>query len=176
MRILTVNCTINESKTFRLATTVHTEIITHNESATFASLSKTPIPICNGSDSFSNHHVQTLHTMIQQASGIVLASPIYNYSINSGLKSLIEHCGQAFQKKPIGFLCTAGAEKSYMSLLPTMTSMMLDFRCIIYPRFVYVSAASFAPDGSIIHSESVDRIKAFATEFTQFTHRLTMPL
>ena len=176
MSILILNCTLNESKTFRLAKDMHAAVNAHTQSSVFQSLSTMPIPICDGGASFSNESVQALQTIIQSATGVILASPIYNYSVNSALKSLIEHWGRTFQEKPIGFCCTAGAEKSYMSLLPTMNSMMLDFRCIVYPRFVYVPESSFASDGRITDTESLRRIASFAEEFTQFTHRLSAPL
>jgi FMN reductase len=40
--------------------------------------------------------------------------------------------------KTVGFLISAGGHGSYMSVMPFANSLMLDFRCWIVPRFVYV--------------------------------------
>ena len=43
----------------------------------------------------------------------------------------------------MGFICAAGGKGSYMSPMSFMNSLMLDFRCIIIPRFVYADGDSF---------------------------------
>ena len=46
----------------------------------------------------------------------------------------------------MGFLCAAGGKGSYMSIMSLANSLMLDFRCIVLPRFVYVTGESFEGD------------------------------
>jgi FMN reductase len=37
----------------------------------------------------------------------------------------------------VGFICSAGGQNSYMSVMSFASSLMLDFRTWIVPRFVY---------------------------------------
>ena len=80
------------------------------------------------------------------AEGILIASPIYNYSINSPLKNLIELTGRNWQEKVVGFLCAAGGASSYMAIMGIASSLMLDFRCLILPKFVYATGNHFEED------------------------------
>ena len=43
-------------------------------------------------------------------------------------------------------MCTAGGNASYMSFMRIANSLMLDFRCLIIPRFVYAVSDDFAND------------------------------
>ena len=43
-------------------------------------------------------------------------------------------------------MCTAGGNASYMSIMRIANSLMLDFRCLIIPRFVYAVSDDFAND------------------------------
>tara|TARA_A100001015_G_scaffold38972_1_gene42796 strand:+ start:4977 stop:5507 length:531 start_codon:yes stop_codon:yes gene_type:complete len=173
MSILTISANLTEqSSTKTLAEMVHTSITKHDTNASFVSLHEYPIPICDGRASFSDPNVEQLNTLLEAHSGFVFATPIYNYTINSTLKSLIEHCGRAFTEKPIGFICTAGGEKSFMSLMPTINSMMLDFRCIVLPRFLYVTSSQFNEDKTISDPDILNRIDRFASEITSLTQKL----
>ena len=52
--------------------------------------------------------------------------------------------GRAFTGKPVGFVCAAGGRSSYMAVLGLANSLMLDFRCLIVPRFVASVIATIA--------------------------------
>ncbi len=75
--------------------------------------------------------------------------PIYNYDVNAAAKNLIELTGRAWTNKVVAFLCAAGGQGSYMSVMPLANSLMLDFRCVIVPRFVYATGEHFDDDGRI---------------------------
>ena len=49
----------------------------------------------------------------------------------------------------MGFLCTAGGAGSYMSVMSFANSLMLDFRCWIVPRFLYLTNDFVAADGTV---------------------------
>jgi FMN reductase len=59
---------------------------------------------------------------------------------------LIELTGDSWEDKVVGFLCAAGGASSYMSLMSLANSLMLDFRCLIIPRFVYATRSDFSGD------------------------------
>ncbi len=56
---------------------------------------------------------------------------------------MIELAGSAWEDKIVGFLCAAGGMSSYMSVMAYANSLMLDFRCVIIPRFVYATGDIF---------------------------------
>jgi NAD(P)H-dependent FMN reductase len=101
------------------------------------------LPLCDGETAYSHPHVATLSAMIQAARVIVIATPIYNYDGNAAAKNLLELTGSSWENKTVGFLCAAGGASSYMSIMGLANSLMLDFRCLIIPRFVYAQGGDF---------------------------------
>ena len=102
------------------------------------------LPLCDGESAYGHPHVTTLSAMIEAARVIVLATPIYNYDANAAAKNLIELTGSSWENKTVGFLCAAGGHSSYMSIMSLANSLMLDFRCLIIPRFVYAKGEDFS--------------------------------
>jgi len=102
------------------------------------------LPLCDGEAAYEHPHVTTLSAMIQNARVIIVATPIYNYAANATAKNLIELTGSAWENKTVGFLCAAGGATSYMSIMSLANSLMLDFRCLIIPRFVYAKGEDFS--------------------------------
>jgi hypothetical protein len=50
-----------------------------------------------------------------------------------------------------------------MSLMPLANSLMLDFRCLIVPRFVYATGGDFA-DGRVTSQKIAGRVAQLASE------------
>jgi FMN reductase len=101
------------------------------------------LPLCDGEAAYDHPHVTTLSAMIEAARVIIVATPIYNYDANAAAKNLIELTGSAWENKVVGFLCAAGGGSSYMSIMGLANSLMLDFRCVVIPRFVYAKGDDF---------------------------------
>lgn len=112
----------------------------------FIDLNQTKLPFCNAGDCYAFPEVQQVSELIQNANGIIIASPVYNYSASSSAKNLIELTGKAWTEKVVGFICAAGGQGSYMSMMPLANSLMLDFRTFIVPRFVYLTGEHFEGD------------------------------
>ena len=104
---------------------------------------KIAFPICDGDKCYDNPIVEVLKSDIKSSSSILIASPIYNYDLNAVAKNLIELTGQSWIDKLVGFISSAGGKGSYMSPMSYANSLMLDFRCIIIPRFVYADKTCF---------------------------------
>jgi NAD(P)H-dependent FMN reductase len=126
-----------------------------------------PLALCDGHDSYSNPNVERLSSTLRTSSSLLIAAPIYNYDVSAALKNVIEHVGGEFTDKVVGMMCAAGGNNSFMSPLPFLNSLMLDFRSIIVPRFVYASRDSFA-DGTIQDAKIKERIEELVIQ----THRL----
>jgi len=121
------------------------------------------IPFCDGDSTHKNSEVKKLREQVQNAKGIIFAVPIYNYSVNAAAKNLIELTGNAWTNKVVGFLCAAGGRSSYMSVMSLANSLMLDFRCLIIPRFIYSTSEDFA-DGKVTDPQVKDRISELIKE------------
>ena len=114
--------------------------------ATLFDLAQTTLPACDGATVYGDANVQALGAQIKQADGILIASPVYNYDVNAAIKNAVELTGQAWTGKVVGLMLAAGGQGSYMSGMGLANSLMLDFRCLIVPRFVYATADAFQDD------------------------------
>jgi FMN reductase len=114
-----------------------------------------PLPPCNGHDCYNDPLVGDLAGRIAGASGILIAAPVYNYDVSASCKNLVELTGSAWNDRIVGLLCAAGGLGSYMSPMGLCSSLMLDFRCLILPRFVYATGDCFG--GGRLHDKKVAR-------------------
>jgi len=130
------------------------------------------LPLCDGKNHLNNPIVSNLSNQINNSNGIIICTPIYNYYVNSGLKNLIEMTGSAWKEKIIGFTCLAGGEKSYMSIMSFSNSLMLDHRCIIIPRFVYVKGNDFISDTEV-KPEIDKRLNFLVADLIKFVEALS---
>jgi FMN reductase len=119
------------------------------------------LPLCDGGEAYGHRHVETLTGLISSARVIIVASPIYNYDVNSALKNLVELTGSSWENKTVGFVCAAGGPSSYMSVMSLANSLMLDFRCLIIPRFVYAQGDDFI-EKKTPKDEILERVHALA--------------
>jgi len=120
-----------------------------------------PLPLCDGESAYADPNVAKLSGKIEAARVILVTTPVYNYDANAAVKNLVELTGSAWEDKIVGFACAAGGQSSYMSIMGLANSLMLDFRCVIIPRFVYATGDDFA-DGGIGSSEVKKRIRQLA--------------
>ena len=103
-------------------------------------LSEIPLPFGGSKAGWSDPNVARLREQTTAATHLLFAVPIYNYDVNAVAKNYIELMGEdALGGKTVGFLISAGGHGSYMSVMGFANSLMLDFRCWIVPRFLYVS-------------------------------------
>ncbi len=127
-----------------------------------------PLPFCDGGSAYAHPEVARVQARLAAADAFIVATPIYNYDGNAALKNVIELTGSAWENKTVAFLCAAGGKSSYMSVMALANSLMLDFRCLIVPRFVYAEADDFA-DGRVGNPEQVRRIEQLARTTVRLT-------
>lgn len=141
--------------------------------AEFLDLRDHPLPLCDGGSAYGDPRLLPVADTVKRADGILLASPIYNYDFNAAAKNLIELTGAAcWAGKVVGFLAAAGGSSSYMSVLPIANSLMIDFRCVIIPRFVYADSRSFDPEGHLIKDSIRERIGRLCSDLVAFSEGL----
>jgi len=120
-----------------------------------------PLPLCDGEAAYADPNVAKLNAKISAARVILVGTPIYNFDANAAVKNLVELTGSAWEDKIVGFLCAAGGHNSYMSIMSLANSLMLDFRCLVIPRFVYATSEDFQGDRDP-RPDLVERIQQLA--------------
>jgi FMN reductase len=129
------------------------------------------LPLCDADKCYGMPGSKRLSAAIKNADGILVAAPVYNYDVAAAAKNMIELTGSAWEDKVVGFLCAAGGTASYMSVMSYANSLMLDFRCVIIPRFVFATSDAF--DGeNITDKKIISRIERAADELVRFTNAL----
>ncbi len=137
----------------------------------YHNLSDYNLPICDAGDCYSHPQVLELSGEIKSTDGIILASPVYNYNICASAKNLLELTGESWTDKVVGFICAAGGQGSYMSIMSFANSLMLDFRCVIIPRFVFATRQAFDGD-KIIDPDIEERLEELTQNLARFTEAL----
>jgi FMN reductase len=134
-------------------------------------ISELDLPLCDADTCYTQPGSRKVSKAIESADGILLATPVYNYDVAAAAKNLVELTGSAWEDKVVGFLCAAGGMSSYMSVMAFANSLMLDFRCVIIPRFVYATGRAFEAD-ELKDKEVGERIEELAGELIKFTKAL----
>ena len=172
MNLLILCTSLNPSSKSRLlAEAASAALTTEGVEHTTLDLRDLPLPLCDGGAAYGHPNTAKAGEIIKAADGIIIASPIYNFDVNAALKNLIELTGKgAWANKTVAFLNSAGGHSSYMSVMAVANSLMLDFRCVIVPRFVYATPADFDDTG--ISNDGVrDRVAACALATAELTRQ-----
>jgi FMN reductase len=154
-----------------LAEYAHTHLQKNHPETELIDLKDYPIPLCDGDQAYSNPNVGILRQKIQDAKGILLASSIYNYDLNASAKNLVEVTGKAWSEKIIGLMAAAGGKGSFMAPMMFANSLILDFRCVLIPRYVYATGDAF-DSGKLIDEEIQKRTKLVSDELVRFVRGL----
>jgi len=157
LNVLVLSCSLNPaSRSSKLADRAAERLKDDGAAVTLLDLRSEDVPLCDG---FNAAHIDdAIRKSIEQADAILLA-----YDANAAAKALIELTGRAWTGKLVGFLCAAGGHGSYMSIMSLANSLMLDFRCLIIPRFVYASKSAFDGD-RIVDEKVIERIDELCDE------------
>jgi NAD(P)H-dependent FMN reductase len=147
MKILIISSSYDEhSRSHELARRCEAKL-SNQSTVTLLRLKDFPL---SGDDLHSPRAAATyrkLHTDVVESDGLVLVSPVYNWSCCAELKRFVEIVGStpvegsvkgAFYDKVITFVNAAGLPHSYTAFTGLAISMMLDFKCIISPYNLYV--------------------------------------
>ena len=154
--IVIVSSSLNSDSNSRvLAQEARQVLAADGHETTLLDLRELPLPLCDGEQAYAHPNVARANAVLRRARAIIIATPIYNYDATAVVKNLIELTGESWEGKVIGFLCAAGGLSSYMSIMALANSLMLDFRSVIVPRFVYATGEAFA--GGRIVDEDVGR-------------------
>lgn len=173
MNFLVLSCSHNpESRSRELSRIAFARLQARGAEAAWLDLRTFSLPICDGADAYSDPQVQEISAQISAADGLLVATPVYNFDVNAAAKNLLELTGSSWAGKVVGFLCAAGGQSSYMSVMSFANSLMLDFRCFILPRYIYAPNAE-AADADFGREAITRRIDELARELIRVTTALS---
>src|SRR2546427_2719919 len=116
MNILVIGCSLNpDSNSQILAREAAREIQSLGAQSQLIDLREQRLSFCDGAT--DDDMAGTLAEAVRAADAIVMAVPIYNYDVNAAAKNMVEHVSKAFEGKLIAFMCAAGGQGSYMSVM-----------------------------------------------------------
>lgn len=172
---LVISCSLSPtSRSAILAERLALELEDIGDDVTLVDLRKLELPLCDDDACYRHPNVASLRERIRAADAVAVATPIYNYEVGGATRNLVALAGSAFRDKVVGFLCAAGGQRSYMSVMTLASSLMLDFRSIVVPRFVYATGAAF--DGDTVEDETIaERLRELARSLHRFGTRLSEP-
>jgi len=160
-----------DSNSRRMARIAFAHLEKLNVAPAWLDLREMELPLCDADACYGTEGAQKLSRAVKTADGVIVAAPVYNYDVSASAKNMIELTGSAWENKIVGFLCAAGGMSSYMSVMAYANSLMLDFRTVIIPRFVYATGHAFEGD-TPSDPKIVERIEQVADELVRFTSAL----
>lgn len=160
-----------DSNSRRMARIAHAHLEKAGVVPAWLDLGEMNLPLCDADQCYLNPDAKRLSEAVAEADGILVAAPVYNYDVSAAAKNMIELSGSGWEDKVVGFLCAAGGMSSYMSVMAYANSLMLDFRTVIIPRFVYATGHAFDGDKPA-DQDVVRRIEQVADELVRFTAAL----
>ena len=132
------------SKSKTMAEYIYNTISNKGLDTKFMDLQTMDLPQCDGETCYDHAKVIEMTRLVEKARCILIASPIYNYDLNSAIKNVLELSGSAWKEKIVGLCCAAGGKHSYMAPMSFLNSLMLDYRCTVIPRYVYLTKDDIA--------------------------------
>ena len=149
----------------RLAEQVADAIASQGHRSTVVDLADVSLPPFDNDRVFDSDEFHAVHRVIDEADGVVLAFPIYNWAPAASVKSLIEATGAtgedgrvaAWFDKVVTFVCAAGLPHSYMATATLGQSLMLDFKCVINPYTAYLSEQDWEAAG-VLRTDRAERL------------------
>src|SRR5436305_15238899 len=171
-KYLVISCSGNpSSKSRRMGRIAFDHLEKSKVDCTWIDLAEMDLPLCDANACYAHPSARELCASVEMAEGVIVAAPVYNYDVSASAKNMIELTGSAWENKIVGFLCAAGGMSSYMSVMAYANSLMLDFRTVIIPRFVYATGHAFEGD-TPSDPKIVERIEQVADELVRFTSAL----
>lgn len=173
MKISVISCSLHpQSRSYILAKQAVEDLKAHNVDTRLYDLRDYDLDFCGRPDARDHPHVAEIRSAVRDATAILVAVPIYNFYANAAAKNLIELTGRSWIYKLVGFICAAGGQASYMSIMNIANSLMLDFRSLIIPRFVYATGDAFGNDRTEDMYIASDDILGRLQELTDITVQL----
>lgn len=143
-----------------LCTLAAQQLRAQKHEVTLLDLRHTPLPpfdnVQGPGGCYDHPHTGLYHRAISGADGVLLGVPVYNWGLGSGARALVELTGSSDEARglhgawfdlPVTFLVSGGLDHGYLSHGAFAFGLMVDFRCVVNPHFVYATSAHWnAPE------------------------------
>lgn len=149
-----------ESRSAWLAELTAEQLRAAGHAVTHLDLRRDPLPpfdnVQGEGGCYAHPSSERYYRAIREADGIFLAAPVYNWGLGSGTKALVELTGSsdaerglhgAWFDQPVTFLISGGLDHGYLSHGALAFGLMVDFRCVVNPHFVYATSAHWDAPG-----------------------------
>ncbi|MBL8764144.1 MAG: NAD(P)H-dependent oxidoreductase [Phycisphaerae bacterium] len=156
MPILVISSSLNPgSRSRALSALVAEDLRAAGHEPDVLDLRDFPLPLCDGAAAYAHPNVAPLAARVKASEAVAFCFPIYNYNAGAAAKNLIELTGEAWNGKLVALVAAAGGPLAYMAPMTLAAPLMLDFRCLVIPRYVY---------GPGEHAPSDPKVRARVTE------------
>jgi|ERR1043166_3756564 NAD(P)H-dependent FMN reductase len=108
-----------------------------------------------------------LNKAVTTASGVAIFMPIYCYTVSSPAKTISEVIGDAFTRKPVAFITSAGSLRSHLAVRDLMASMSFEQETICFPKVAQITSQDFSSVKKL-RRPAKNRLSVMATEFPAF--------
>src|SRR5687767_4556503 len=165
------------SKTSLVAEAMLSAVVSLPAQASLLDLATFPLPLCDGGSCFQDPGVRSAAPKVQAARLIILCCPVYNHQANAAAKNFVEVTNDGWKGKVVGLVANGGTDRSYLAPLSIANSLMVDHRCNVVPRFVFVTPPNFSPDGTLPpDGEVASRLTDLASELMHLAPHWPMEL
>jgi chromate reductase, NAD(P)H dehydrogenase (quinone) len=146
-----------DSRSYSLAEEAQKRLLASGFSVTLVDLRKLPLPAFDDSLIYADENLRYINEVIRNAHGVILAVPVYNWAVGSAAKNLIEATGSTDHKRGLSsswfdqivtFLVSGGVPQSYTAHMSVVSSLMLDFKCVVNPYHVFATARDWTEHSS----------------------------
>lgn len=174
MDYIIISTSLNPQSNGRiLAREMEKRLTNNGHTVEFIDVQDYNLPLCDGKTCYEHEDVQKIMGLIQKADGILFAVPIYNYNVSASAKNFLELTGKAWSQKVVGILAAAGGDLSYLAPMAMMTSLMIDYRCFMIPRYVYASESSFNEERTELTNKKIhERLDGLSKDFVMLSEAL----
>ena len=119
MSILVISTSLNPGSRSRImAKQAIADLQAAGVETDFLDLQDVPLPMCDGGACYGEKSLPEVKQKIINATGVIMAVPIYTFDVSAAAKNLIEMTGRdCWTEHVVGFICAAGGQGSYMSVM-----------------------------------------------------------
>ncbi|MFC3883884.1 NADPH-dependent FMN reductase [Bacillus songklensis] len=117
----------------------------------FIDLSALILPLFNGGETQAKlMSVRVLREAVEEADGIILASPEYHSGMSGALKNALDFLScQHFQHKPVALIAVAGGGKGGINALNNMRVVARGLYANVIPKQVVLDPICFTENGEL---------------------------
>ena len=133
------------------------------------------LPFCNGEDDYPEYpDVEKLRNTVQQADGLILATPEYHGSLSGVLKNVLDLMSFAQLSDKVAGLISVLGGQSNSNALNDLRVIMRWVHCWVIPEQIAIGQAwqAFGPDGKLLDEKLSQRFDGFAQSLVDNTRKL----